>query len=126
MRPPKPRRIAAAVTAALLAVAAVAAARSRDESQARNVVDTVPDAAGSLTVTVDVEFYGRYFDHPPSTHRDRLAGYDGEEAFRVTARALPQLRAAVNLFRGIQACAYRRTHRGSRTRRVDPWQRHTR
>jgi lysozyme len=40
-------------------------------SQAQNVIDTVPDAPGSLPMTVDVEYYGRYFEHPPSRARVR-------------------------------------------------------
>ena len=44
---------------------------SEGESQAQNVIDTVPDAPGSLPVTVDVEFYGDYFEHPPTLGRVR-------------------------------------------------------
>ena len=40
-------------------------------SQAQNIIDTVPDAAGSLPVTVDVEFYGDYFENPPTRSRVR-------------------------------------------------------
>jgi lysozyme len=44
---------------------------SEGESQAQNVIDTVPDAPGSLPVTVDVEFYADYFEHPPTRSRVR-------------------------------------------------------
>lgn len=39
---------------------------SEGATQAQNVIDTVPDDAGSLPVTVDLEFYGDFFDNPPS------------------------------------------------------------
>ena len=35
-------------------------------AQAQNVIDTVPVVPGALPVTVDLEFYGDYFDAPPS------------------------------------------------------------
>ncbi|GAB3616331.1 GH25 family lysozyme [Okibacterium endophyticum] len=35
-------------------------------TQAQNVIDTVPDAAGSLPVVVDLEFYGGFFEDPPT------------------------------------------------------------
>ncbi|WP_243844472.1 GH25 family lysozyme [Salinibacterium sp. ZJ454] len=42
---------------------------SEGATQAQNVIDTVPDAPGSLPVTVDLEFYGEFFDNPPTrTH----------------------------------------------------------
>ena len=44
---------------------------SEGATQAQNVIETVPDAPGSLPVTVDVEFYGRYFEHPPTRTRVR-------------------------------------------------------
>ena len=44
---------------------------SAGATQAQNVIDTVPEAAGSLPVTVDVEFYGDYFEHPPTRTRVR-------------------------------------------------------
>ncbi|WP_291792706.1 GH25 family lysozyme [Brevibacterium sp.] len=39
---------------------------SPGESQAQNVIDTVPADPGTLVPTVDLEFYGDYFDDPPS------------------------------------------------------------
>ncbi|WP_411699070.1 GH25 family lysozyme [Conyzicola sp.] len=44
---------------------------SEGATQAQNVIDTVPDAPGSLPVTVDVEFYGDYFELPPTQTRVR-------------------------------------------------------
>jgi len=40
-------------------------------TQAQNVIDTVPALPGSLPVTVDLEFYGDYFDSPPTRARVR-------------------------------------------------------
>jgi lysozyme len=47
---------------------------SPGETQAQNVIDTVPAEAGTLPVTVDLEYYGDFFDNPPSvdTVRDIL------------------------------------------------------
>ncbi|MFU8947831.1 GH25 family lysozyme [Mycetocola zhadangensis] len=39
---------------------------SPGETQAQNVIDTVPAEAGTLPVTVDLEYYGDFFDNPPS------------------------------------------------------------
>ena len=39
---------------------------SAGETQAENVIATVPAEAGTLPVTVDLEYYGDFFDHPPS------------------------------------------------------------
>ena len=44
---------------------------SAGQTQAKNVIDTVPDATGSLPVTVDLEFYGDYVDAPPTRSRVR-------------------------------------------------------
>jgi lysozyme len=44
---------------------------SAGATQAQNVIDTVPDVPGSLPVTVDVEFYGDYFEQPPTRTRVR-------------------------------------------------------
>lgn len=44
---------------------------SAGSTQAKNVVNTVPAAAGTLPVTVDLELYGRYVEHPPSRERVR-------------------------------------------------------
>jgi lysozyme len=38
-------------------------------TQAQNVIDTVPVLPGALPVTVDLEYYGGYFDDPPSRAR---------------------------------------------------------
>ena len=40
-------------------------------TQAQNIIDAVPDAVGSLPLTVDVEFYGDYFENPPTRSRVR-------------------------------------------------------
>ncbi|WP_253377202.1 GH25 family lysozyme [Okibacterium sp. HSC-33S16] len=47
---------------------------SAGETQAQNVIDTVPAEEGTLPVTVDLEYYGDFFDNPPSraTVRDIL------------------------------------------------------
>jgi lysozyme len=39
---------------------------SAGETQAKNVIATVPNSAGVLPVTVDLEFYGDFFDNPPT------------------------------------------------------------
>ncbi|WP_431278544.1 GH25 family lysozyme [Leifsonia poae] len=44
---------------------------SPGETQAENIIRTVPATAGALPVTVDLEFYGDYFAHPPSKERVR-------------------------------------------------------
>ena len=44
---------------------------SPGETQARNVIDTVPVLPGALPVTVDLEFYGEYFDSPPAREHVR-------------------------------------------------------
>ncbi|MFF1879477.1 GH25 family lysozyme [Leifsonia sp. NPDC058230] len=44
---------------------------SSGETQAQNIIRTVPATAGALPVTVDLEFYGDYFEHPPSRERVR-------------------------------------------------------
>lgn len=44
---------------------------SPGETQAENIIRTVPATAGTLPVTVDLEFYRDYFDHPPTRERVR-------------------------------------------------------
>lgn len=39
---------------------------SAGETQAQNVINTVPADAGTLPVTVDLEYYGDFFDNPPT------------------------------------------------------------
>ncbi|WP_051297856.1 GH25 family lysozyme [Brevibacterium album] len=39
---------------------------SPGETQAQNVIDTVPAEPGTLVPTVDLEFYGDHFDDPPT------------------------------------------------------------
>jgi lysozyme len=44
---------------------------SSGETQAQNIIRTVPATPGTLPVTVDLEFYGDYFAHPPTRERVR-------------------------------------------------------
>ncbi len=44
---------------------------SSGAAQARNIIRTVPAEAGTLPVTVDLEFYGAYLAKPPSVERVR-------------------------------------------------------
>ncbi len=45
---------------------------SPGQTQARNIIRTVPAQAGTLPVAIDVELYGRYLGSPPS--RERVTG----------------------------------------------------
>ena len=40
-------------------------------TQAQNIIETVPKTVGMLPVTVDLEFYGDFFDNPPTPTRVR-------------------------------------------------------
>ncbi len=40
-------------------------------TQAQNIIETVPRTMGMLPVTVDLEFYGDFFDNPPTLTRVR-------------------------------------------------------